>query len=285
VDRIGQRLERAGQAPGASFDAQVAGDAVRRIREALNSTVDGFFAKIAVGWQNIFDVITRQGGRIPQAVLDQARVNERNLRDMRETGLTTQNRGQFNTFIEGLRMQARTAGMTADEAERYRWAANGANAATLAQIDHWQRIRRNIEAGREAQRQMQRDSEMFEQRRVQLREQGTGSVDRFMRELRQQDLIDYNSPERARLAGQSFQRILGNLAPVQLPPALERGSADAVAAINLAASSRGDTVADAIAVLEQMLESDREQERIGRALLTAWQNNPRLRDLLSRSPS
>jgi hypothetical protein len=90
-----------------------------------------------------------------------------------------------------------------------------------------------------------------------------------------------NDDERARGVARLFQSLPG-LGDTAMPNFLERGSVGAASAINTAASSRGNSVAELISRMDAMVASQEREERLGRDLLAAMRDNPRLRGLLSR---
>jgi uncharacterized protein YbjQ (UPF0145 family) len=205
-----------------------------------------------------------------------------------------QNRGRFDEFRAGLRGQIENRGLSPDQVRLNEFARTfgssrvGRGLVEEAQrdIDHIRMLGEAATAAAASLREVQ-----------QAQRDNVSAASNFADRVNA--LLDINRPRPGFapgpgnvVSGEAINRgiaglfrSLGGGEQVSLPRLLERGSVDAVSAINTAASQRGNSIADVVARLEEMVELDRQQVQEGIRLREAIEANPRLRSLLGRSGS
>jgi hypothetical protein len=256
----------------------------------------GLLEKAKQGWQAIFDRIRgiagfRTGGQV-SAELDAAALAQRQL-DLRFAE-RNRSRDRFDDFRTGLRGQIENRGLSPDQIRLNEFARTfgntriGSGLVTEAQrdIDH---IRVLGEAATAAAESLRRVAE--------AQQENVSAASTFADRVN--NLLDINQPRPGFapgvdnvVSGTAINRGIARLfrglpggEDVPLPSALLRGSVEAQSAINTAASQRGNSIADVVQRLEEMVELDRQQVQEGIRLREAIEANPRLRSLLGRSGS
>jgi hypothetical protein len=203
-------------------------------------------------------------------------------------------RGRFDDFRGGLRGQIENRGLSPDQVRLNEFARTFGNTPrgrglveeAQRDIDHIRQLGEAATAAAASLREVQ-----------QAQRENVSAASTFAEQVN--NLLDINRPRPGFAPGPDnavsgtainrgvarLFRGLGGGEAIPLPGALERGSVDAISAINTAASQRGNSIADVVQRLEEMVELDRQQVQEGIRLREAIEANPRLRSLLGRSGS
>jgi hypothetical protein len=231
--------------------------------------------KAKEGWTMIFNLV-RSVAQETRSALD-PRIAERYTNAVRQSAA-------FNQVRDRLTTQVRQLGMTdaQRDADQFRGTATSADRQAFIReqhtiIDAYRRHRENLEQLTNTQRETASGLDQFRERVLNISEFNLRNLFRPAAE----QVANLDAANVARGVARLFQGLPDLDTFAQLPNALDRESVEAVSAINAAASARGGSrLDDMIARLEAMHETAREQERLGRELVEAMRQNPRLRGLL-----